>query len=74
MATGGQLEPALVQYKRSLERGIDRAELNIRNVRLIMSLCFPCSQPANLEGQVSAKIFGQRMKAAADNKEVKEES
>ncbi|PVG03146.1 TPR-like protein [Serendipita vermifera] len=41
----GQLEAALVQYKRSLEFNVERAEQNIRNV--------------------SAKIFGQRLNAAA---------
>ncbi|CAG8566726.1 971_t:CDS:2 [Acaulospora colombiana] len=43
----GQLEAALVQYKRSLEFNVERAEQNIRNV--------------------SAKIFGQRLKAAGED-------
>lgn len=50
----GHLEPALVQYKRSVERGIDWAEVNVRNC--------------------SAKIFGQRLKAAAESKEPKDEA
>lgn len=42
----GQLEEALVQYKRSKEYGVDRAAMHIRNV--------------------SAKILGQKMKAAEE--------
>ena len=33
---GGRLEEALVQYKRSKENGVDRAEVHIRNVRSIL--------------------------------------
>ena len=35
---GGRLEEALVQYKRSKENGVDRAEVHIRNVRSILIL------------------------------------
>jgi len=38
---GGQLEAALVQYKRSLDYNIGRAEQNIRNVRAILVVNFP---------------------------------
>lgn len=52
LEASGQLDAALVQYKRSLEYNIERAEQNIRNV--------------------SAKIFGQRLREAegalSDNK------
>ncbi|KAH9835331.1 uncharacterized protein C8Q71DRAFT_765242 [Rhodofomes roseus] len=45
----GQLEEALVYYKRSKEYGVDRAAMHIRNV--------------------SAKILGQKMKAAQEEQQ-----
>jgi hypothetical protein len=69
---GGQLEAALAQYKRSLEYNINRAEQNIRNV--CATLWIPlCAKNANTEPpckQVSAKIFGQRLKEATAGQEV----
>lgn len=36
--SGGRLEEALDQYKRSKEFGVDRAEMHIRNVHVLHTL------------------------------------
>jgi hypothetical protein len=36
---GGQLEEALVQYKRSKQFGVDRAAMHIRNVSSVLYFC-----------------------------------
>lgn len=59
--TGGRLEDALTYYKRSKSFGVERAAVHIRNVRLFSSsrLMVPSSTH---QIQVSAKIFGKKMK------------
>ena len=36
----GQLEDALIAYERSIKLGIERAAVNVRNVRAIVSFSF----------------------------------
>ena len=58
---GGRLEEALTQYKRSKANGVDRAEIHIRNVRF-QTIWRYCQL---IHSQVSAKLLGQKMKAAS---------
>jgi hypothetical protein len=53
----GQLEEALVQYRRSKDFGVDRAEIHIRNVSLSISepiLLYSCFPLDDLLGQCEA--------------------
>jgi hypothetical protein len=63
--TGGRLEDALTYYKRSKDFGVERAALHIRNVRL--SSVTPHGPPQVHQIQVSAKIFGKKMKEVENN-------
>lgn len=56
----GQLQDALVFYKKSKECGVEKAAVHIRNVSILDARARP---PLHLE-QVSAKIFGQQLKDA----------
>ena len=66
LCTGGQLEEALAQYKRSKEFGVDRAEMHIRNVRRLRTLLSRLARLTCLCVQVSAKILGKRMREAEE--------
>ena len=68
MSSGGRLEDALAQYKRSKEFGVEKAAVHIRNVRLSApgaSARLLTASPL----QVSAKILGKRMEHLGTKRE-----
>jgi hypothetical protein len=56
--SGGKLEEALEQYKRSRKHGIERAEMHIRNVSTLR-YTRNCLAHGTWYLQVGAKLLGQ---------------
>jgi hypothetical protein len=67
--TAGRLEEALIQYKRSEERGVERATIHIRNVGFELLALGILEVHFYLRFQVSAKILGQKTKHIEDTGE-----